>query len=171
MTMAKSTDPICFRFPQVRSVPVFQKRRRYSEQGTTIVEFAMSTLILLTIVIGVMEASLAFYTYHFVSEAARDGTRYAIVRGSGCAVTGCPATSASIQQYVYDLNFPGINPSHMTVSTTWPTTGSTCTPSASPCNNPGNLVKVTVTYNFPLSIPFRVSTITMSSTSEMVISQ
>jgi hypothetical protein len=58
------------------------------------------------------------------------------------------------------------------VTAVWPTTGAACTPSATPCNNPGNLVQVTVAYKFLLSIPaVKASTINMSSTSEMVISQ
>jgi hypothetical protein len=39
-------------------------------------------------------------------------------------------------------------------------------------NNPGNPVQVTVTYTFPLGIPFMPSrALTMSSTSQMIISQ
>ncbi len=131
------------------------------EQGATLVETALSLAILLSMIIGIMEMSLALYSYHFLSEAARDGTRYAMVRGSSCTATGCPATNASIQSYVKGLGYPGIDPSKMNVTTTWPST-----------NAPGNSVKVTATYQFPLSVPFvMISTIHMSSTSEMVISQ
>ncbi|MGH9607349.1 MAG: hypothetical protein ACRD3N_16805 [Terracidiphilus sp.] len=42
----------------------------------------------------------------------------------------------------------------MTVTTTWPTTGSSCTPSPSLYNNPGNRVKVTVTYRYSAKIAF-----------------
>ena len=45
-------------------------------------ETAMSMIILLTFMFGVMEAGFALYSYHFISEAAREGTRYAIVRGA-----------------------------------------------------------------------------------------
>ena len=148
-----------------------------SEQGSALVEMALSLVVLLSVVFGIMEMSQALYTYHFTADAAREGTRFAIVRGSSCNLysgfaSACPALSTDIQNYVRGLAFPGIDPSLMTVTTAWSAypTGSTCTPSPT-CNNPGNLVQVTVTYQFPVSIPFvPFSTLTMSSNSEMVIS-
>jgi Flp pilus assembly protein TadG len=153
-------------------------RRSRSEYGSTLVETALSLVILLTVALGVMEMSLALYTYHFVSDAAREGTRFAIVRGSSCATnaglaSACPATQADIQSYVRGLGFPGIDPSLMTVTTTaylaYPT-GTVCTAAFLTCMSPGNQVKVTVRYQFPLSIPFiPASTLSMSSSSQMVI--
>jgi Flp pilus assembly protein TadG len=146
-----------------------------SEHGSTLVETALTLGLLMTVVFGILEIGWALYSYHFISEAAREGTRYAIVRGSSCAAAGSLCTDVSqadIRTYVKNLGFPGINSGNMTVTAVWPTTGAACTPSVTPCNNPGNLVQVTVAYAFPLSIPaVRASTINMSSTSEMVISQ
>ena len=147
------------------------------ERSSTVVEFAVSAMVLFTLVFGFIVMGLALYTYHFTADAAREGTRFAIVRGSSCNLysgfaSACPALSTDIQNYVRGLAFPGIDPSLMTVTTAWSAypTGSTCTPSPT-CNNPGNLVQVTVTYQFPVSIPFvPFSTLTMSSNSEMVIS-
>ncbi|HEY2467288.1 MAG TPA: TadE family protein [Terracidiphilus sp.] len=143
-----------------------------------IAEFALSATILIAVIIGIYETSFALYSYAYVSDAAREATRYAIVRGSACtgfsecSSTPVGATSAQIQAYVQSLGYPGISSKNLTVTTTWPTTGSACTPISSPCNNPGNLVKVIVAYQFPLNIPFVPrTTINMSSTSEMVISQ
>jgi Flp pilus assembly protein TadG len=160
----------------LRGSPTGQRRSAlFGEDGSTLIETALSLVLLLSVVTGIMEIGWLLYTYHFISDAAREGTRYAIVRGSSCAVAGSLCTDASqanIQSYIGSLGFLGINSANMTVTATWPTTGAACTPSASPCNNPGNLVKVTVAYKFPLSIPFvKASTISMSSTSEMVISQ
>lgn len=153
-------------------------RRFNTEEGDAIAEFALSATILISVVFGIYETSSAFYSYAYVSDAARQATRYAIVRGSACTgfseCTGTPvgATSTQVEAYVKSLAYPGIASNNLTVTTTWPSTGSACTPIASPCNNPGNLVKVVVDYKFPLSIPFvPLTTINMSSTSEMVISQ
>jgi Flp pilus assembly protein TadG len=149
--------------------------RARSESGAAIVEFALSAAVLLTVIFGMFAMCTALYSYHFVSEAAREGSRYAMVRGSGCSTYGkftsnCPTTSAEVQTYVQSLDYPGITSTNLTVTTTWPTTGSACTPTVTPCNNPGNLVKVVVSYQFPLSIPFiPTSTLTMTSTSQMVI--
>ncbi len=152
-----------------------EKRRIRNEQGSAMVEMALSLVILLTMLFGIMEMSLVLYAYHYISEAAREGTRYAIVRGESCMgfATACPASSADIQNYVQSLEYPGINPQQMTVTTAWSAypAGGTCVPSAG-CNNPGNQVQVTVNYAYPLAIPFLpATTINMSSTSQMVISQ
>lgn len=150
--------------------------RASGERGSALVEFALSSIVLLALIFGVLAMCMALYTYHFVSDAAREGTRYAIVRGSSCSTYGnlsapCPVTtSAQVQTYVRSLGFPIINPSSMNVTATWPTTGGACTPSVVPCNNPGNLVRVAVSYTFPLSIPFvQARTLTMTSSSQMVI--
>lgn len=149
----------------------------HDENGATLVEAAISFGILMSVLIGTFEMCLALYSYHYVSYTAREATRYAIVRGSSSCnnnpnLTNCNATSAEIQTWVRGLTFPVINTNNLTVNTTWPTTGTACYPSSSPCNNPGNLVNVVVTYKFPLGIPFFGSgTLNLSSTSQMVISQ
>ena len=50
--------------------------------GQTLVETALSIAALLMFIIGSAEIGLAAYSYHFISDASREATRYAIVRGS-----------------------------------------------------------------------------------------
>jgi Flp pilus assembly protein TadG len=146
---------------------------RKHEQGSALVETAISLAILLTFLFGVIEVSLMLYTYHFIAEAAREGTRYAIVRGSTCTgfPSACPAADTDVENYVEGLGFPGIDSTKMQVTASYapyPST-KTCSPS-SLCNNAGNMVTVTVTYAFPFSIPFvPANTVNMSSTSAMII--
>lgn len=139
------------------------------------VEFALASVILFTLVFGVMAICLALYSYNVTAEAAREATRYAIVRGSACSAgtfSDCNVTQSQLQAHVRAIAFPGITPSSLSLTAAWPTTGVTCFPSVSPCNNPGNMVRVTVTYTFPLVIPFvRSRSLSMSSTSAMYISQ
>jgi hypothetical protein len=102
-----------------------------------------------------------------------------MVRGSSCSTYGgssslslanCPATSAEIKTYLQGISFPGIVSSNMTVTTTWSTNGTTWSSTPTNYNAPGDLVKVVVSYQFPLAIPrlaFRI--LTMTSTSQMVI--
>jgi Flp pilus assembly protein TadG len=135
------------------------------ESGSALVEFALTSVILFTLVFGVIAICLALYSYNVTAEAAREATRYAIVRGSACTTfaTACPATATDIKTHVQNLGFPGITPTSLSVTADccWPTN-----------NNPGSPVKVTVQYTFPLVIPFVPRRIlTMSSTSQMVISQ
>jgi Flp pilus assembly protein TadG len=158
-----------------------EQRRTRGDRGSAILETALSLMILLTFLFGIMETGLAVYSYHFISEAAREGTRFAIVRGSSagpaCTAPGpptCAARPVDVQNYVLNLGFPGINPANMTVTPVWSayTSGSTCPASPSPCNSPGNLITVTVQYNFPLTVPFvPAHTYSLTSSSAMIISQ
>lgn len=147
-----------------------------------IVEAALSCTIVLALLLGICQMSLAMYIYHFTSEAAREATRYAIVRGStSCTNTpnlgNCNATAAEIQTWVQSMGYPGITSSKVSVSASWysasgsmPTTWSACTIGA--CNAPGNMVAVTVTYPLTFQIPFSSGfSLNLSSSSQMVISQ
>lgn len=159
------------------------KRSFASEQGTTLVELALSCTLLFSMLFGLMEMSLGLYTYNAVSNAARQGSRWAIVRGStSCTntpnLTDCNATQAEIQSYVASLGYLNISSSDVSVS--WlsattsgnPATTTWTACSTGTCNAPGNEVQVTVTYPFPLNIPFvPKSTLNLTSSSTLVISQ
>jgi Flp pilus assembly protein TadG len=137
------------------------------EYGSTLVEAALSITLLIGMMIGVMAGGFMLYTYHFLSYAARNGARYATVRGSACdnsnGMPDCPnVTGAQVQTYVRSLRQLGISAGQLTVTTTWP----------NGTDNPGDPVKVTAQYPFPLVVPFVISrTVNMQSTSQMVISQ
>jgi Flp pilus assembly protein TadG len=143
------------------------------ESGSSAVEMAISLPIMLCVLFAIMEFGYALYTYNVVAESAREGSRWASVRGSAC--TGgyeCNANFFQIRQYVQNLGYPGVNPAQMHVRTEWCPVGGPCFFSFFPANYPGNTVKVTVTYPFTLSIPFVPQELwTFSSTSQMVISQ
>lgn len=157
-------------------------RHASREEGSGLVETALASTVFLAMLMGVFQMSLAFYTLHYISDAARQGSRYAMVRGStSCTNTpnlsNCNVTSDQVQTYVRGIKYPGIQSSRLTLTTTWmtasttqPTTWSTC--STGTCNVPGNQVKVVAAYTFPLSVPFvpRLS-FSLTSTSKMVISQ
>jgi Flp pilus assembly protein TadG len=168
----------------------FQMRGRFwqparrdgrGEAGSALVEAAVTASIMLTLVIGLFELGMACCEYHFVSDAAREGTRYAVVRGSASCtneaehLTDCDATTTQIQNYVSGLGYVSIAASEVSVSwlnasSSTPTTWSNC--ATGTCNAPGNMVKVVVTHSFPMPFPFRSSnSLSLSSTSEMVISQ
>jgi Flp pilus assembly protein TadG len=157
-------------------------RGALAEEGAAVVEMALSSVVLFAVFFGIFQVSLACYTYNYVSDAAREGSRWAIVRGGASCkntgITNCGASATDISNYVKNLGYPGINSTaYMTVTTNWyspsagtPTTWTLC--SGSGCNTPGNLVKVVVSYAFPLSVPFvPANTISVSSTSQMVIAQ
>lgn len=142
------------------------------ERGSNLVEYGIVLVLFLTMLFGVIDFGRAMYAYHFVSGAAREATRYAMVRGSSCPATECPSGPASttdIQNYV--MNVPaGIDATQLTVTPTWNPGGSvTC--NGIP-NSPGCVVEVQVSYNFSFLLPFMPkSSILMTSSSEMTISQ
>lgn len=141
---------------------------RDGERGSALVEFAIASLMALTMMLGIVDFARALYTYHLVANGARAGSRYAMVHGSSCTVSGCPATSDQIQTYVRGLA-PGIDPSSLAVTTTWSTTSS-CTDANG--QGAGCLVTVSVSYPFRFIVPVLPRyTMTMRSSSQMVVSQ
>ena len=183
-------------------------RHLTSERGSALaVEFAFMLTVLLTLVFAIMGFSQAVYAYHFVSNAAREATRYASVRGttfaSNCSVTppysvqySCKAIDpggADVALYVNSIVPSGMslsgaaaascaNPGvgQLNVCVTWPGTMPSGVKGACPTtpstlgNNPGCLVKVQVQYTYGFTLPFvskDVSSVTMTSTSEMTIEQ
>jgi len=156
--------------------PLHRHAIRFAEDtGAATIEFAITSTILFMSIFGVIGFSLAVFAHHQVSEAAREGTRYAMVHGNTCSNNGssCAATAAEIQTYVQGLALTGITASSLSVTTSYSAypSGATCTPNAN-CTNPGNLVTVTVSYPAPLNVPFVPATVlSMSGSSSMVISQ
>lgn len=170
------------------------------EGGASLVEMAIAVSIYLSLFFGVIEISLALYAYNFVSDAAREATRYTVIRGAdscypNSAFPNCNLQPSSITsttnpsgnpvlQYIESLQYPGLSANNLSATVTWwvatqNSSGNTswttaCTGSVdangNACNAEGNAVKVVVTYNFPLSIPWvQVSILKVSSTSQMVI--
>lgn len=134
----------------------------HDQDGTELVEMALTLSILLAFVIGIMQLCLAMYYYNYVSEAAREATRFAIVRGPGCnvALAGCPVAEGDIATYVKNHAFPGIDTSKLTVTSTLPPA----------CSGP--CVRVQVQYDANLPIPFTPGlNLTLSSTSQEVINE
>jgi len=148
------------------------RRRLCDEESGTLVKFALSSVVMLGVIFGVIQLSLALYTYNYLSDAAREGARYAIVRGStSCKVVGkttstisdCNDTNGTgIVSYVQSLAYPGIDWSKCTtpcVTVSWPST-----------NDRGNLVTVKVVYPYTLNVPFvNRHSFSLSSSSAMVI--
>jgi Flp pilus assembly protein TadG len=139
--------------------------RARSEEGSTLVELALTIPVLLTFVFGWMQVCMAISTRSLLSEIAREGTRYAMVRGATCvnvAGSSCMATAANVNAYLNGVNWPNVGGSVIAVSTTYPDGN----------ENAGSRVQVTVTNVFPFNIPFVSRTsLTMSSTSVMYILQ
>ena len=139
------------------------------DDGVELVEVAFVLLILMMLLFGITGFAHAFYSYHFLSNEAREATRWASVNGSACATDGscfAPATEDDIQALVLSHTPPRINTDLIKVSVTWPGSAGICTVK----NAPGCPVRVQVSYDFNFIFPLiRLAALPMSSTSEMTI--
>ena len=144
-------------------------RTRHSERGTAMAEFAFASFLALSVMFGILEFGRALFDYHLVANAARIGSRFAIVHGTSCSLAVvCPTTSAKIQTYVRSVS-PGIDTTKLSVTSVWPTAAMTNCYN-SPYEGPGCVVTVKAQYTFNFAaLPF--ANIDISSTSQMVISQ
>ena len=137
----------------------------HSQRGTALPEAAIVMALLLTLMFGIIDFGRAIYTYSFVAQLAREGARWAIVRGTGCTLlSDCDATQAELQTYVRSLSEGATDPNLIAATSAL---ASGCSVPASGCT-----IAVTVSYPFRFMLPFLPSAgITMASTSQMVISQ
>jgi Flp pilus assembly protein TadG len=129
------------------------------------VEFVLTLSLLFTLIFCFFELCLALYTYDVISESAREGTRYAMVRGASCRTStgvSCQVSPDEVNSYVSGLGWPNVGGGTMNVNTTYPD-GSEAI---------GSRVQVNVTYQFRITMPFVPSNaISLSSTSVMYIIQ
>jgi Flp pilus assembly protein TadG len=136
-----------------------------SEDGSALLELVFTLPVLFGLLFCFFELCMALYSYDMISESAREGTRYAMVRGASCKTSSgasCETTVAQIKTYVAGLGWPNVGGGTMTVSPSYPK-GSDAV---------GNPVQVTITYQFRITMPFVPSSaIALSSTSVMYIIQ
>ena len=128
--------------------------RRRSQGGQTIVEAALVITVNLVFIFGIIEFGRASFAFNQLAYLAQDGTRYASLRGK---TVQTPATAASIQTYVQGRAVAMGSPS---VTTTWQNNS----------NDPGNWVRVQVSYPLTFVAPFLpTNTLNLSAASQLPI--
>lgn len=131
--------------------------KKKNEKGAVLVESGFVTVLVLTLVFSFLDLGRAVWTKNAVTYLAREGTRYAIVRGKSVPV---PATETSVRQRVLARSF-ALDRSMLAVNVSWPLG-----------NQPGRPVRVQVSYPMTPYLPFVPHTVmTMRSQSEMIIAQ
>ena len=154
---------------------------RLAERGATIVEFAIVSTVALMLIFGILDFSRALYSYHQVSEVARQGARYAIVNGGAACGGGTPdPMQAWVNQHATLLGDGSLSVTTTCsdsaacedASSTNCSNANNCTATSAPYDAPGCIVSVKVDYSFHFLVPLVSKlTVPMSSTSTMVISQ
>ena len=124
------------------------------KRGSSLVEFALVSFVLMVAVFAVFEFSRMIIVYTNVANAARIGVRYAIVHGGTRTGTGVdgpsgPGSTTNVVNVV--KNYADLlNKSQLSVTVAYP----------DGFNTPGFRVRVTVSYNYdPFStmLPLRVN--------------
>lgn len=127
----------------------------FKQRGITITEFTIVLPIFLILMFSIIQGGVVIFMYNQVSHAAKEGVRYAVVRGTEAGadparVGDAPATSQTVSTYVKSK----ASLDNLTVTTSWPVS-----------KEPGQAVTVQVSY--PLAsdfIFFPTFNITASST-------
>lgn len=122
------------------------------------VEFALTVPIVASLLYGFVELSHYAYADIALADAARDGARYAMVRG---ASSPAPATGSTIATYVKG-RIVLLDSGQVTVNVSY-----------TPNNSAGSIVDVQLTYPFKPFIPGLdyITAQTMTSASQMTITQ
>jgi Flp pilus assembly protein TadG len=141
-------------------------RVRKFSRGQSFAEFGLVAIPCVMILFFITAFGYALYTYNFVSDAARDAVRYAIVHGSHSLN---PASETDITNFV-KKELHGLSAKQISVATCWNAQSGSCPDPSGGNNNPGKVVSVTVTYNFRPLYPMPDVTLPLTSSSQMVIS-
>lgn len=103
------------------------------ETGSAMVEFAAVSVVFMTVLFGIFEFGMATWQRNSIITDAREGARYAVVRGAN---SGRTATADSVTNYV-KARTP-LDPNAIRVHVTW-----------TPDKKPGSIVKVSVARTIP----------------------
>jgi Flp pilus assembly protein TadG len=113
-------------------------------RGTTTVELAIVSPVLLVVLFGLVICALGVFRYQQVAALAREGARWASLHGAQYSQeTGNPAaTAVDVYNNAIAPKMVGLDPSSLTYSVTW---NSHNNPFHTLIDSNGNLVKMTNT--------------------------
>lgn len=142
-------------------------RRRRLTRGQAMVEFAMVAPMFFLLLFGIIEAGRFIFYYETLSNATREGARYAIVNGAN--TLGCPSGPAAPGSAPCDV--PGNNViARVRQSAVGMPGGITATPTWSPDNGRGSTVRVEASYTYRSLIPLvPLPPITVTAESSLVV--
>jgi Flp pilus assembly protein TadG len=125
---------------------------QHGEKGQAAVEFALTVVFLMLLIVGFVELIMMLHTYNVVADAAKEGVRYAIVHGAAntggsgptcpCAAIDGAAGTGVVKTYAqYSLH----DTTAMTVTVSYNPGGNN---GAKACNLSPCLVRVAVSYPY-----------------------
>src|SRR5262245_24948018 len=72
-------------------------RFRREDRGQTLVEFALSSIVLFSVLFATIELGIAVWRYNMVADLAQEGARYATVHGKN---SSSPLAASAVQTFV-----------------------------------------------------------------------
>jgi Flp pilus assembly protein TadG len=152
--------------------PAIRNSKPAAESGQATVEFTLCFILFLLFIFLIVEGGRMIFYSDTVSHVAREGARFAIVRGSSSSCgTGCPATATDIESFV---KARAVGVAIKQVDVCWWTTGACdpANPHKASNKGPGSIVRVKVVSDFdPVAPIIPQGIVTLTSTTQMVISQ
>lgn len=83
-------------------------RQQKSQRGANVLEAALTILVLMTMVFGLVDFGRAFNVYQVITDAAREGARYSVAPNPGTTILPTPsAVQAYVESYLADGNIRG----------------------------------------------------------------
>lgn len=137
--------------------------------GQALVEFALVAPMFFLMLFGIIDFGRYVYYVQILNNAAREGTRYAIVHGSGSYQPAGPTADDPVVASVVRNYATGVIGSGSTfvIHSDW---SDPANPANPPSNDRGHIVKVSVTYDFHSLIPVvPIPPITITGESSLVI--
>jgi Flp pilus assembly protein TadG len=144
--------------------------QRVQRRGAIMVESAIGYSITFLILLGLVVGGMGIFRYLQVASLAREGARYASVRGAQYQEeTGkSAATGQDVYKSAILPKAVGLDTRHLTCAVSWKSSNRPLTVSTDYERPMGNTVSVTVTYQW-LPELFFIGPITLSSTSTVQI--
>jgi Flp pilus assembly protein TadG len=118
------------------------------ESGQSLTEFALILVFLLVLLAGVFDIGRAFFAYMIIRDAAQEGAVYASIAPKSDLASFETAVVNRVQAAYLDPSNPSDTPIDITVVNVQVDIFGTA------CAAPGNSVRVTVDYSFPIAMPF-----------------
>ena len=130
--------------------------RRRRERGQALIEFALTIGFLVILMVSMLELTMFMYNYAVLTDATKEGVRYAIVHGSSGSSPSGPGETQLVRTRVQAFLAASVhNVSASDVDVNY----------LDGNNNPGNRVQVAVSYPYQPLFLAHWPTITISANS------
>jgi Flp pilus assembly protein TadG len=132
------------------------------QRGQAALEFAFVVVVLVVLMVSILEMTMFVYTYSALTDAAKEGVRYALVHGSsGTAAAGPTGGSGCLS------SGPVVNTvqtyAALSLHSATSMSINVCYPDSS--NQPGSRVQVNLNYPYQPLFGLRWASVTISATS------